>query len=101
MDGPIPDLLAAEASGEEGLGKEVQPFLVGPLGFASVTRWAWQIFKVTSFLKGALVGSLEAPCWGQLSFPPQGKSSPPSGCQCFPGQPWLSRDHLWNPGQDL
>lgn len=93
VDGPIPDLRAAEAPGE-GLGKEVRPFVIGPLGSASVTHWAWQIFKVTSFLKGAFVGSLEAPCWGQLSFPPQGKSSPPSGCQYFPWQPWLSRDHL-------
>ena len=93
VDGLIPDLPAAEASGE-GLGKEVWPFVIGPLRFASVTSWAWQMFKVTIFLKGALVGSSEAPFWGQLSFPPQGKSSPPSGCQCFPWQPWLSGDHL-------
>ena len=64
------------------------------LRFASVTSWAWQMFKVTSFLKRAFVGSSEAPFWCQLSFPPQGKSSPPSGCQCFPWQPWLSGDHV-------
>lgn len=37
VDGPIPDLRAAEASGE-GLGKEVRPFVIGPLGSASVTH---------------------------------------------------------------
>ena len=60
MDGPIPDLRAAEASGE-GLGKEVPPFLVGPLRFAAITHWAWQMFQVTIFLKRAFVGSSEAP----------------------------------------
>lgn len=70
VDGPIPDLPAAEASGE-GLGKELRPFVIGHLGSASVTRWAWKMFKVTSFLKGAFVGSSEVPCWGQLSFLPR------------------------------
>lgn len=60
MDGPIADLPAAEASGE-GLGKEVRPFLVGPLRFAAITHWAWQMFKVTIFLKKAFVHSSEAP----------------------------------------
>lgn len=60
MDGPIPDLPAAEASGE-GLVKEVRPFLVGPLRFAAITHWAWQMLKVTIFLKRAFMRSSEAP----------------------------------------
>ena len=86
------DVGAAEPSGE-GLGEKARPFVVGRLRFPAAARWAWQVFKVTIFLKGAFVGSSEVPCWGRLSFPPQGKSSPLSACECFLRQPWLSGDH--------
>ena len=35
--------------------------LVGPLRFAAITHWAWQMFKVTIFLKRAFMHSSEAP----------------------------------------
>ena len=54
----------AEASGE-GLGQELWPFPVGPLRFA-ITHWAWQMFKVTIFLKRAFMCSSKAPWWDQF-----------------------------------
>ena len=101
VDGLIPDLPAAEASGE-GLGKEVWPFVIGPLRFGSVTSWAWQMFKVTRFLQGAFVGSRKHP--SGANCPSLHKASHllhlvanvslgSLGC--------LGTMCVWNPGQDL